>query len=256
LRELRRNAAEGRGYRPFEAHQRATARRARPNRRRVDADHELRALIIEMLSQRWSPQQISRDLRRRSLGDPAMQLCHEGIYQALHQPGSALAPVQAGPAPPLAAAHRARAAAGAPAGRAPPARSEQPMLSIHDRPFAPDDRSEPGNWEGDLIVGRNQQSAIGTLVERTTRVVRPLHLPRRDADALHQALRARMGDLPPDLLRSITWDQGTEMARHLAIAQSLGAPACFCDSRSPWRRGSNENMNGLLDWSPKAGLCN
>ena len=115
------------------------------------------------------------------------------------------------------------------------------MLTIHKRPFPPKDRTEAGHWEGDLIIGKDQRSAIGTLVERKTRLVRLLHLPRRDGEALHEALKARMGDLPAALLRSITWDQGTEMARHLTIAKSLGAPVYFCDSHSPWQRGSNES---------------
>jgi transposase, IS30 family len=120
------------------------------------------------------------------------------------------------------------------------------------RPFSPEERAEAGHWEGDLIIGKDQQSAIGTLVERQTRLVRLLHLPRRDGDTLHDALRARLGVLPPWLRRSITWDQGTEMARHLTITATLGAPVYFCDSRSPWQRGSNENTNGLLrDYFPK-----
>ena len=116
----------------------------------------------------------------------------------------------------------------------------------------PTDRSEAGHWEGDLIIGDNHLSAIGTLVERKTRMVRLVHLLRSDADSLHTALVARMQDLPPALMRSITWDQGTEMARHLATADKLGAPVYFCDSRSPWQRGTNENTNGLLrDYFPK-----
>jgi IS30 family transposase len=127
------------------------------------------------------------------------------------------------------------------------------MLTIRQRPFDPLDRSEAGHWEGDLIIGKDQGSAIGTLVERQTRLVRLLHMPYRDSDTLHHALTDRMGDLPPGLLRSITWDQGTEMARHLTITRSLGAPVYFCDSHSPWQRGSNENANGLLrDYFPKA----
>jgi IS30 family transposase len=126
------------------------------------------------------------------------------------------------------------------------------MRSIHGRPFPPEDRSEAGHWEGDLIIGKDQRSAIGTLVEHKTRTVRLLHLPQRDGDSLHAALRERMSDLPAGLLRSITWDQGTEMARHLTITETLGAPVYFCDSRSPWQRGSNENTNGLLrDYFPK-----
>ena len=120
------------------------------------------------------------------------------------------------------------------------------MLTIHQRPFPPADRSQVGHWEGDLIIGKEQRSAIGTLVERQTRLVRLLHLPQRDGDTLHKVMAARLSDLPPGLLRSITWDQGTEMARHLAISESLGAPVYFCDSHSPWQRGTNENTNGLL----------
>ena len=111
----------------------------------------------------------------------------------------------------------------------------------------------PGNRVNiNLIIGKDQQSAIGTLVERQTRLVRLLHLPQRDSDSLHQALSARLGDLPCALRRSITWDQGTEMARHLTITATLGTPVYFCDSRSPWQRGTNENTNGLLrDYFPK-----
>lgn len=106
--------------------------------------------------------------------------------------------------------------------------------------------------EGDLIIGKDQGSAIGTLVERQTRSTLLLHLPRRDSEALHHALATTMTRLPRGLVRSITWDQGTEMARHLKITKTLGAPVFFCDSHSPWQRGTNENTNGLLrDYFPK-----
>jgi IS30 family transposase len=102
------------------------------------------------------------------------------------------------------------------------------------------------------VRSKAANGAIGTLVERQTRLLRLVHLPRSDSDSLHAALVARMKDLPPALMRSITWDQGTEMARHLATTAKLGAPVYFCDSRSPWQRGSNENTNGLLrDYFPK-----
>ena len=120
------------------------------------------------------------------------------------------------------------------------------MLSIHHRPFDPGDRSQPGHWEGDLIVGKNQASVIGTLVERQTRLIRLLRLPSRDSDSLREAITTAVTDLPPTLVRSITWDQGIEMARHTDITADLGAPVYFCDSHSPWQRGSNENSNGLL----------
>jgi IS30 family transposase len=204
---------------------------------------ELRQLVAEFLAQRRSPQQISRQLRLRFPGRPAKWLCHESIYQAVYQPGS---PLQR-PSP-LAAHHRSPLRTGRDHRRAHQRaqrrrpRFEQPMLTIGQRPFQPEDRSQAGHQEGDLIVGKDQGSAIGTLVERQTRMVRLLHMPYRDSDALHNALRARMADLPPVLLRPVTWDQGTEMARHRTITRSLGAPVYFCDSHPPWQRGSNENM--------------
>ena len=252
-RELRRNAIPAKGYRPFEAHRLAIARRARHHRRRVEVNVELHRAVGELLSQRWSPQQISRHLRERFPQDRAMRLCHESIYQAVYQPGSLFmrpSPLARQHRSPL-RTHRDHRRAQQRTDRRRP-RFEQPMRSIHQRPFPPQDRSEAGHWEGDLIIGKDQQSAIGTLVERQTRLVRLLHLPRRDGDTLHDALCVRLGGLPPALRRSITWDQGTEMARHLTITQSLGALVYFCDSRSPWQRGSNENTNGLLrDYFPK-----
>jgi transposase, IS30 family len=252
-RELRRNATGSAGYRPFEAHRRATARRARYHPRRIQTSSELLQLVSELLAQRWSPQQISRHLRRKFPEEPRMWLCHESVYQAVYLPGSPLKRPS-----PLAPHHRSPLRTGRDHRRAHQRterrrpRFEQPMLTIRQRPFDPRDRSEAGHWEGDLIIGKDQCSAIGTLVERQTRMVRLLHMPQRDSDTLHEALTSRMAGLPPGLLRSITWDQGTEMARHRTITRSLGAAVYFCDSHSPWQRGSNENTNGLLrDYFPK-----
>ena len=252
-RELRRNAAGSGEYRPFEAHRQAAARRARTRLRRIETSSQLRRVVGELLAQRWSPQQVSRHLRLRFPGQRRMWLCHESIYRALYQPGSPLlrpTPLAPGRRSPLRTGRDHRRAHQRSDRRRP--RFEQPMLTIVQRPFRPEDRSQAGHWEGDLIIGADQGSAIGTLVERQTRMVRLLHLPQRDSDALYDALKARMSDLPPALLRTITWDQGTEMARHLAITRSLGAPVYFCDPHSPWQRGSNENTNGLLrDYFPK-----
>jgi IS30 family transposase len=252
-RELRRNAAASGSYRPFDAHRQATARRARHHPRRIEGSEELGRLVAGLLARRWSPQQVSRHLRLKFPGQPRMWLCHESIYQAVYQPGSVLlrgSPLAPHRRSPLRTGRDHRRAHQRAERRRP--RFEQPMLTIHQRPFQPADRTQAGHWEGDLIIGREQGSAIGTLVERQTRMVRLLHLPRRDGDALHDALKERLADLPAVLLRSITWDQGTEMARHRTITRSLGAPVYFCDSHSPWQRGSNENMNGLLrDYFPK-----
>jgi IS30 family transposase len=247
-RELARNGPREGPYRPFDAHRRATSRRAKPRARRLETSLALRLLVGELLAQRWSAAQIARHLHVRFPQERSMHLCHESIYQAVYEPGSTLVRPPAVPSPhhrsPLRTGREHRRAhqhlnRGQP-------RFEQPMLSIHQRPFAPDDRSEAGHWEGDLIVGRAQGSVIGTLVERQTRTIRLLHLPARDADTLHAAVLARMNDLPNHLVRSITWDQGTEMARHRTITADLGAPLYFCDAHSPWQRGTNENSNGLL----------
>jgi transposase, IS30 family len=247
-RELRRNGKPGGGYGPFDAHRKATARRARPRPMRLDTSPVLRGLVGELLAQRWSPSQIARHLHARFPADPSMRLCHESIYQAVYRPGSTLVSAPRVPSPhhrsPLRTGRDHRRAQQHLGKRRP--RFEQPMLSVHQRPFQPGDRSEAGHWEGDLIVGRGQGSVIGTVVERRTRTIRLLHLPRRDADTLHEAVVARMGDLPAHLIRTITWDQGIEMARHRKITSCLGAPVYFCDAHSPWQRGSNENSNGLL----------
>jgi transposase, IS30 family len=247
-RELRRNAGPDGRYGPFEAHRRAVARRGRDHRRRLEVDTELRSLVGELLGQRWSPSQIARHLHASFPDQPRMRLCHESIYQAIYQPGSTLvrpATVLSQHRSPLRTGRDHRRAQQRLDRRRP--RFVEPMLSIHQRPFEPSDRSEPGHWEGDLIVGRDHASAIGTLVERSTRIIRLLHLPRHDAHTLLRVLTARMNDLPSSLLRSITWDQGTEMARHIEITAGLGGvPIYFCDPHSPWQRGSNENANGLL----------
>ena len=121
------------------------------------------------------------------------------------------------------------------------------MLSVHRRPFAPADRSEPGHWEGDVIVGPQHRTAIGTLVERHSRFVRLIHLPRPDSFQLRDALLRELAGLPPETTgKSITWDQGSEMASDSYITAATGAKVYFCDAGSPWQRGSNENTNGLL----------
>jgi len=245
-RELRRNGRKG-GYRPFEAHRKAVARRARLHRRRLETNSALRDLVGEKLRERWSPQQIARHLRALYPDEPSMRLCHESLYQALYQPGFKLArPAK------VASEHRSPLRTGRDHRRAQQKlerrrpRFAQPMRSIRDRPFAPEDRSEAGHWEGDVIVGKKHGSVIGTLVERQTRTIRLLHLPVHDSQTLLASMVERMSDLPPSLLRSITWDQGTEMARHNEITAALEIPIYFCDPHSPWQRGSNDNANGLL----------
>jgi transposase, IS30 family len=127
------------------------------------------------------------------------------------------------------------------------------MVMISDRPAEAADRAVPGHWEGDLIVGKASKSAVGTLVERSTRFVLLLHLPDgKDARAVDEAMRQAIATLPDELFRSITWDQGKEMSRHAAVIIDTGIAVYFCDPHSPWPRGSNENTNGLLrQYMPK-----
>ena len=121
------------------------------------------------------------------------------------------------------------------------------MTMLDQRPAQAAGRAEPGHWEGDLITGASNRSAIGTLVDRASRYTILLHLPgRHTAEAVRDALIAAMSGLPPDLRRSLTWDQGKEMALHAEITAALGLPVYFCDKASPWQRPSNENTNGLL----------
>ena len=121
------------------------------------------------------------------------------------------------------------------------------MVGVAERPAEADDRAVPGHWEGDLIVGKNSGSAIGTLVERTTRFTMLLHLPgAHGACEVEQAMITAMGQLPETLRRALTWDQGIEMANHAGIAVATDLDVFFCDPHSPWQRGTNENTNGLL----------
>ncbi|WES65633.1 IS30 family transposase [Microbacter sp. GSS18] len=248
-RELRRNAHHTGQYRPFHAQSLAAARRRRTRPLKLATTPALQVFVKKKLKARWSPQQISRALRTSFPHDPTMRLATESIYLAIYRPGSGLVR-KPGPSPLRTGRdHRRGHTRQIRAGR----RFAQPMLSIHERGFDPTDRTTPGHWEGDLIVGPHNRSAIGTLVERRTRFVKLLHLPGHDSTALHRALVTALNELPPPLRRTLTWDQGTEMARHLDVTADTGTRIFFCDAASPWQRGSNENMNGLLrQYFPKS----
>jgi len=188
-----------------------------------------------------SPQEISRRLRIEFAGDPMMWVSHETIYQALFVQGRGELRRE------LAACLRTGRARRVNQGRRPSPGPVPDMVMISQRPAEAADRAVPGHWEGDLIIGKNGRSAIGTLVERSTRLVILLHLPGgRSAEEVRDAMTATITTLPAALRRSITWDQGPEMAQHAQFSIQTGVPVYFCDPHSPWQRGSNENTNGLL----------
>jgi IS30 family transposase len=242
-REITRNRDADGVYRPHAAQLRAQARRPRPKTRKLAACPELREAVQGMLESRLSPEQISARLRRDHPGRSEIRVSAETIYQALYVQG------RGGLRRELAAALRTGRAVRRPrrpVGQRPP-RFAYPMVMISERPAEADDRAVPGHWEGDLIIGKDGQSAIGTLVERATRYVMLVHLPDgRTAEQVHDGLLATIGRLPQHLTRSLTWDQGAEMALHHQFATTTGMPVYFCDPHSPWQRGSNENTNGLL----------
>jgi IS30 family transposase len=243
-RELRRNAHPQSGaYRPYAAQRRAEERRPRPKPSKIGTNAELRAFIAARLERKWSPQQICQALRQAFPDRPEMHVAHETVYQALYVQGRGELRRE------LARALRTGRARRRPH-RRPDARTPRftaPMVMISERPAEVEDRAVPGHWEGDLIIGKDGGSAIGTLVERSTRYVMLVHLPvGRSAEAVRDALVGTVNTLPSYLVRSLTWDQGSEMAAHGAFSIATDIPVYFCDPASPWQRGSNENTNGLL----------
>ena len=244
-RELRRNAHPGSGdYRPHAAQRRAEARRPRPKQSKLAAHPQLRQVVQDCLTKlRWSPEQISAHLAGQHPDDPGMNVSHETIYQALYLQGRG--ELRREIAKCLRTGRAVRKPRRQPGKRQP--RFIDPMLMISERPAEVEDRAVPGHWEGDLIVGPGHLSAIGTLVERTTRFVMLVHLPvDHTGESMRDGLVATMQTLPEQLRRSLTWDQGCEMARHREFTIATDMPVYFCDPASPWQRGSNENTNGLL----------
>jgi transposase, IS30 family len=204
----------------------------------------LRDFVVAGLEEAWSPEQISNVLRVEFPDDPAMRACPETIYQALY--------VQSRGALRRDLAARLRSGRATRKLRRPTTHEERRgrlvnTISISQRPAEVADRAVPGHWEGDLIMGRENGSAIGTLVERSTRFVLLVHLPgRHTAEELYKSLVPTIQTLPVELRRSLTWDNGKEMARHAEIALATDMAIYFADPGAPWQRGTNENTNGLL----------
>jgi len=241
-REIARNRKPDGRYQPWYAHNQAYQRRRRPRPRRLSADAELREVVAGKLAAHWSPAQISRWLRRRYRRRATWHVCTETLYEAVYRGLVVPAGTQN-----LRTGRTYRHRRGRGRTRDGALKQSTAMKSIHQRPPAARSRRQAGHWEGDLIVGAAQRSAIATLVERKFRLTVLVAVPRdHSAQTVGDALIGAFTKLPAGLRRTLTWDQGNEMFHHARIEQATGLKIYFADPHSPWQRGSNENTNGLL----------
>ncbi len=230
-------------YLPYLADVAAARARARPKASKLVSNQDLREAVQDGLSRRYSPEQISHRLVRDFPDDESMRVSHETIYQALYFQARGGLKREVAQALRSGRTHRKPH-------RAPDQRTHRfidPMIMISDRPADVEDRAVPGHWEGDLIMGEANKTAIATLVERATRYTMLVHLPEgHDAEVVRDGLIKTISTLPTHLRGSLTWDQGAEMARHKQFSMATDMAVYFCDPASPWQRGTNENTNGLL----------
>ncbi|CAM5307482.1 Integrase catalytic region OS=Tsukamurella paurometabola (strain ATCC 8368 / DSM / CCUG 35730/ CIP 100753 / JCM 10117 / KCTC 9821 / NBRC 16120 / NCIMB 702349 / NCTC 13040) OX=521096 GN=Tpau_1134 PE=3 SV=1 [Tsukamurella paurometabola] len=241
-REIDAGVVNG-AYRPHQAHRRWEKSRSRPKPAKLAQAGPLRDYVENKLQDQWSPEQICHSLVTEFPNEQSMRVSVETIYQSIYvqargglrrEVAMALRTGRTRRKPHRRAEHRTR-------------RFVDKMVMISDRPAEVEDRAVPGHWEGDLIVGTRSESAIVTLVERSTRYVMLGHLPGgHSAEEVRDVLVSLIGNLPGHLRGSLTWDQGCEMAAHQQFTVATGVPVYFCDPHSPWQRGSNENTNGLL----------
>lgn len=238
-REVGRNGGRAE-YRAAKATIATRERERRPKPARLARDPRLRAEVERLLDLEWSPQQIAHRLRIAHPDERELRVSHETIYQSLYvQTRGALRRELAAH---LRSGRSRRRIEGSAAGVG----QIRGMVNISERPPEAADRAVPGHWEGDLLVGKAGRSAVATLVERRSRLVLLAPIPTRAAPEVADILAARILALPEHLRRTLTWDQGHELAAHLRFTAETGVAVYFCDPRSPWQRGSNENTNGLL----------
>jgi IS30 family transposase len=235
-------------YRAHLAHEEAEQSRERPKERKIDAEPRLRERVISDMRKNWSPEQVAGRLRyERSRGETDLSVSHEAIYTWIYAlPKGELAEMDIH----LRSGRERRKPRGR---KASPGARIVGMTSIDDRPEEIEGREVPGHWEGDLVIGKQGKTAMGTLVERKTRYFVPIALPGgRDSGAVREAIITSIAGIPAHLRKSITWDQGSEMAQHAALTLATDIPVYFAHPHSPWERGTNENTNRLIrEYFPK-----
>ena len=248
-REITRNRRYDNLYVAHTAQQKAAdrARKSHCRERKLVQSPGLFGCVHRLLVKRWSPQQIARHLKRQYCDDPAMQISHESIYTYIYMlpRGELKSELRSY----LRQHHRIRKRRTGERER----RGQIPeMISIDERPAEVADRSVPGHWEGDLIMGKDHQSAIGTLVERSTRTVIMVHLKNKDAESVRRAFAKEFKKVPAQLAKSLTYDRGCEMSQHKLFTAETEIKVYFAHPYSPWERGTCENTNGLIrDFFPK-----
>lgn len=240
-REVERNGGRS-AYRAIPAQQRADEQRARPKPRLLEENTALHDAVNAGLKQKWSPQQISKRLREDYPDDDTMRVSAETIYECLYLQARGELRTQ------LTIALRQGRTCRVSRSRSAVTRGKiRDMINISERPVEAEDRAVPGFWEGDLIIGKGGKSQVATLVERASRFTMLVRIPYdRTAQRVSILLGQKMEHLPEFLRKSVTWDQGKEMADHASFTIKTGIDVYFCDPHSPWQRGSNENTNGLL----------
>jgi IS30 family transposase len=241
-REIRRNVlTRSARYGSGVAQKLAEAARKRPRLSKIAGSAPLRDAIQRLLQQQWSPRQISQQLTLDFPDDPDLNVVHESIYQAIYSPHTS--GLARDVTRQLRTGRRGRISHRSNTARR--SRLSGPLLS--ERPAEVDDRIVPGHWEGDLVCGAFNRSAIATLVERTSDYLMLVHLGgSHDAGTVREKVGRALSALPPHLRKSLTWDQGSEMAEYRQFQTETTIPVYFCDPHSPWQRGANENANGLI----------
>lgn len=250
-REISRHSAKD-GYDPYFAQMQADKDAKRPKTRKLDENIQARIYVLERLALRWSPRQISAKMEEDFPDDKEMRVSHEAIYQAIYVQGKGALRQELKLEKALRSGRKSRLPQSRLAAKRGKDKSWVEGCEISLRPAEAEDRAVPGHWEGDLVIGSDLKSCLITLVERQTRFLLVERLEMHPTELVTTRLAEMAKSIPSALMRTVTWDQGMEMASHMSFTEKTGVKVYFCDPHSPWQRGTNENTNGLIrDYFPK-----